>query len=227
VAISSLAGAQAPEGPVSGGALGRDPALAASAGAIPLGQAAAQPTPTRAAALQRDTTPTVPTAVASRGRRLPDPAASGLSRWATRETGASRAGIGRQPVEGDAPTAEAASPGKAPKVTGPPARRGLPSPASVAGGIAMALLEVEAGCRSALQLERVCAPELWDRLEQRVRRQGAPFPAAQALMSVHCQEHVPGVANAVAVVRRGGRVQPVAMRLDAEGGRWVVTVLQY
>jgi hypothetical protein len=91
----------------------------------------------------------------------------------------------------------------------------------------MALLEVEAGCRSAVQLERVCAPELWDHLERRVRRRGAPFPAAQALMSVHCQEHLPGVANAVAVVRRGDRVQPVAMRLDAEGDRWVVTVLQY
>jgi hypothetical protein len=115
----------------------------------------------------------------------------------------------------------------APDAAGRPVRRGRPSPASVAGGIAMALLEVEAGCRSALQLERVCAPELWDRLEQRVRRRGAPFPAAQALLRVHCQEQLPGVANAVAVVRRGDRVQPVAMRLDAEGDRWVVTVLQY
>jgi len=117
--------------------------------------------------------------------------------------------------------------GTAPGIAGPSARRGLPSPASVAGGIAMALLEVEAGCRSALQLERVCAPELWTRLERRVRRRGAPFPAGRALISVHCQEQLPGVANAVAVVRRGDRVQPVAMRLDARGGRWVVTVLQY
>jgi hypothetical protein len=115
----------------------------------------------------------------------------------------------------------------APDAAGRPVRRGRPSPASVAAGIAMALLEVEAGCRSALQLERVCAPELWNRLEQRVRRRGAPFPAAQALLRVHCQEQLPGVANAVAVVRRGDRVQPVAMRLDAEGDRWVVTVLQY
>jgi hypothetical protein len=131
-----------------------------------------------------------------------------------------RDAAGRRP---GAAARAAAAPGA---VVGAPGRR-LPSPASVAGGIAMALLEVEAGCRSALQLERVCAPELWQRLEQRVQRRGGPFPAAQALMSVHCQEHLPGVANAVAVVRRGDRVQPVAMRLDAEGDRWVVTVLQY
>jgi site-specific DNA recombinase len=38
---------------------------------------------------------------------------------------------------------------------------------------------------------------------------------------------IPGVANTVAVVERGPRVQPVAMRLDARSGRWLVTELWY
>jgi Family of unknown function (DUF6459) len=103
---------------------------------------------------------------------------------------------------------------------------GLPPPATVAGGIAMALLEIEAGCRSVAQLERVCTPELWSMLEQTVLRRGGPFPAGNALIRVHCQENSPGRADAVAVVRRGARVQAMAMRLDASGGRWVLTTLE-
>jgi len=72
----------------------------------------------------------------------------------------------------------------------------------------------------------VCTPELWSVLEQTVRRRGGPFPAGNALIRVHCQENSPGVADAVAVVRRGGRVQAMAMRLDASAGRWVVTTLE-
>ncbi len=159
--------------------------------------------------------------------QVPDRPVNRTAAWAVQQSGGSRNGVHREPVGGGGSTPAAARSGKAPGTAGRPLRRGLPSPASVAGGIAMALLEVEAGCRSAVQLERVCAPELWDRLERRVRRRGAPFPAAQALLRVHCQENVPGVANAVAVVRRGEGVLPVAMRLDAEGDRWVVTVLQY
>jgi hypothetical protein len=35
------------------------------------------------------------------------------------------------------------------------------------------------------------------------------------------------LADTVAVVQRGDRVQPVAMRLDAGGGRWAVTELRF
>lgn len=105
-------------------------------------------------------------------------------------------------------------------------RAGLPPPATIAGGIAMALLEIEAGCRSVAQLERVCTPELWSVLERTVRRRGGPFPAGNALIRVHCQERSPGLADAVAVVRRGERAQAITMRLDASGGRWVVSVLE-
>lgn len=107
------------------------------------------------------------------------------------------------------------------------ARRRLPPPAEVAKDIAIALFEVEAGYRSAAQLERVCTPELWDRLERQVRRNGEPLPSGRKLIRVHYQELMPGVANTVAVVERGPRVQPVAMRLDARSGRWLVTELRY
>ena len=107
------------------------------------------------------------------------------------------------------------------------ARRRLPAPATIAGSIAIALLEVEAGRRSATQLERVCAPGLWDILASRIKRRGGPVPGGRALLRVHCQEHVPGLADAVAVVRCGTRVRPVALRLDAGSGRWTMTELAY
>lgn len=105
-------------------------------------------------------------------------------------------------------------------------RAGLPPPATVAGGIAMALLEIEAGCRSVAQLERICSPALWSVLEQTVRRRGGPFAAGHALIRVHCQNHSAELADAVAVVRRGERAQAIVIRLEASGGRWMVTVLQ-
>ncbi len=107
------------------------------------------------------------------------------------------------------------------------ARRNLPQPAEIAEQIAIALFEIEAGYRSAAQLERLCAPELWDRLEGQVRRHGGSLPSGRKLIRVHYQELMPGVANTVAVVERGHRVQPVAMRLDARNGRWLVTELRY
>jgi len=107
------------------------------------------------------------------------------------------------------------------------ARLHLPPPDAVTRDIAMALLEVEAGCRSAVQLERVCSPELWAGIEHRLERRGGPLPSGRALLRVVCQEDLPGLADTVAVVVRGDRVQPVAMRLDASGGRWAVTELRF
>jgi hypothetical protein len=106
-------------------------------------------------------------------------------------------------------------------------RPGLPSPAAVTRDIALALLEVEAGCRSAVQLERIFSPELWEALEQRIGRRGGPLPSGRSLISVHCQEDRPGLADTVAVVHKGELVRPVALRLDASGGRWRVTELRW
>jgi hypothetical protein len=107
------------------------------------------------------------------------------------------------------------------------ARANLPSPAAVTRDIALALLEVEAGCRSAAQLERVVSRELWEVLEQCIGRRGGPLPSGRSVMSVRCQEDTPGLADTVAVVRKGDLVRPIALRLDASGGRWVVTELRW
>jgi hypothetical protein len=107
------------------------------------------------------------------------------------------------------------------------ARAHLPPPAAVTRDIALALLEVEAGCRSAAQLERIFSPELWEALEHRIGRRGGPLPSGRSLISVRCQENAPGLADTVAVVRKGDLVRPVALRLDAGRGRWVVTELRW
>jgi hypothetical protein len=107
------------------------------------------------------------------------------------------------------------------------ARASLPSPVAVTRDIALALLEVEAGCRSAAQLERIFSPRLWEVLEHRIGRRGGPLPSGRSLISVRSQEDQPGLADTVAVVRRGELVRPVALRLDACGGRWTVTELRW
>ena len=107
------------------------------------------------------------------------------------------------------------------------ARGNLPPPAAVTRDIALALLEVEAGCRSAAQLERVFSPELWQALEHRIGRRGGPLPSGRSLISVRWQEDAPGLADTVAVVQKGDVVRPVALRLDASGGRWRVTELRW
>jgi hypothetical protein len=107
------------------------------------------------------------------------------------------------------------------------ARPLVPSPVAVTMDVAMALLEVEAGCRSAAQIERICSPELWAGLEHRIGRRGGPLPSGRAVISVRCQETWPGLADTVAVVQRAARALPVAMRLDAASGRWMVTELRW
>ena len=62
------------------------------------------------------------------------------------------------------------------------ARAKLPSPVAVTRDIALALLEVEAGCRSAAQLERVVSPELWEILEQCIGRRGGPLPSGRSVI---------------------------------------------
>src|SRR6266545_5562753 len=125
--------------------------------------------------------------------QVPDRPVNRTAAWAVQQSGGSRNGVHREPVGGGGSTPAAARSGKAPGTAGRPLRRGLPSPASVAGGIAMALLEVEAGCRSAVQLERVCAPELWAGIEHRLERRGGPLPSGRALLRVVCQEDLPGL----------------------------------
>jgi hypothetical protein len=107
------------------------------------------------------------------------------------------------------------------------ARSRLATPARAAAAIAIAICEVEAGNCSAAQLERLCHYTLWEAVATRVCRGGGPAVTAHSLLRVHVQERTPGLADAVVTVRRGGRVQPIAMRMDAAPGHWQIVELQY
>ena len=107
------------------------------------------------------------------------------------------------------------------------ARQQLSSPARAGARIALAICEVEAGLRSPLQLEQRCHLTLWPKLAARLRRSGGPAVPIGSLVRVVVQEQVPGLAEVLVLVRRGGRVVPVAMRLDGAKGRWELVELQY
>jgi hypothetical protein len=109
----------------------------------------------------------------------------------------------------------------------PAARHGLPDPAATARAVALAICEVEAGLRSASQLERVCHHSLWQAVADRVQRAGGPPVSATSVLRVGVQELTPGLVDAVAVVRRGQRVGFIALRLEAVPGRWEVIELLY
>jgi uncharacterized protein DUF6459 len=51
----------------------------------------------------------------------------------------------------------------------------------------------------------------------------APLPVGRSAAQVACL----GLADTVAVVQKGELVRPVALRLDASGGRWKVTELRW
>jgi Family of unknown function (DUF6459) len=107
------------------------------------------------------------------------------------------------------------------------ARQQLGSPAEAGARIALAICEVEAGLRSPLQLEQRCHVTVWPKLSAQLRRSGGPAVPVGSLVRVITQEHVPGLAEVTVLVRRGGRVVPVAMRLDGAKGRWELVELQY
>jgi hypothetical protein len=107
------------------------------------------------------------------------------------------------------------------------ARQQLGSPAKAGARIALAICEVEAGLCSPLQLEQRCHLSLWPKLSARLRRSGGPAVPVGSLVRVIAQEHVPGLAEVLVLVRRGGRVVPVAMRLDGAKGSWELVELQY
>jgi Family of unknown function (DUF6459) len=108
-----------------------------------------------------------------------------------------------------------------------PARQQLGSPARAGARIALAICEVEADMRSLLQLEQRCQLTLWPKLAKRLQRSGGPAVPVGSLVRVVAQEHVPGLAEVTVLIRRGGRVVPLAMRLDGAKGRWELVELQY
>jgi Family of unknown function (DUF6459) len=103
----------------------------------------------------------------------------------------------------------------------------LPDPAPTARALALAICEVEAGLRSASQLERVCHPSLWEAVADRVQRAGGPPVSGTSVLRIQVQELTSGLVDAVAVVRRGQRAVFMALRLEAVPGRWELIELLY
>jgi hypothetical protein len=95
------------------------------------------------------------------------------------------------------------------------ARHTLPNPAATVHALALAICEVEAGLRSASQLERICHPSLWDAVANRIQRAGGPPVSAASVLRIQVQELTPGLVDAVAVLRRGQQ----AVHRVAAGGR--------
>jgi Family of unknown function (DUF6459) len=77
------------------------------------------------------------------------------------------------------------------------ARRTLPDPAATTRALALAIYEIEAGLRSASQLERICHPSLWAAVAKRIQRAGGPPVSAASVLRVQVQELTPGLVDAV------------------------------
>jgi hypothetical protein len=107
------------------------------------------------------------------------------------------------------------------------ARRNLPHPATTARALALAICEIEAGLRSASQLERICHPSLWDAVANRIQRVGGPPVSGASVLRVQVQELTPGLVDAVAVIRRSQRAVFIALRLEAVPGHWELIELLY
>jgi hypothetical protein len=107
------------------------------------------------------------------------------------------------------------------------ARHTLPDPAAATRALALAVCEVEAGLRSASQLERICHPNLWDAVANRIQRAGGPPVSVASVLRIQVQELTPGLVDAVAVIRRGQQAVFIALRLEAVPGRWELIELLY
>lgn len=94
-----------------------------------------------------------------------------------------------------------------------------PDPERLARLIVTAFLEVEVGRRPLDQLSRLLSPALRARLETTARRPG-PGPTRDAVLAVRsCRPH-PDACDAAVVVRRGGRVGVVVVRLERHHAIW-------
>lgn len=115
----------------------------------------------------------------------------------------------------------------------PTARCLLPDPRAWALRFAQAMAEVLAATRPARQLFRWTSWPLYLQLERMVAEPAARLatsppgkPLRPVLRSIRVSEPCPGVAEACAVVRVGGRFRALALRFEGLDGRWLCTALQ-
>lgn len=109
-----------------------------------------------------------------------------------------------------------------------------PDPERLVAAVARAVLEVEVGRRPLSQLEPVLAPAVVARLalrDDRARRSARTLrepivgPGSTAVVRVLGQHPAEGVYEAVALVRRTGRILAVAMRAERYRGSWRIVEL--
>ncbi|MDX6205138.1 MAG: hypothetical protein QOF39_1195 [Frankiales bacterium] len=129
------------------------------------------------------------------------------------------------------PVAEEPAPDHEPAAAARTPRRELPSPKLFGGRLVQALAEAAAGERPLMQLSPYLSRAVYHRLERHfastVRGTGGTGPDNRAnVRSVHVCEPSDGVAEVAAVVRRGGRMAAIALRLEGVDGRWQCTALQ-
>lgn len=104
---------------------------------------------------------------------------------------------------------------------------GLPDAGAWSVALAVSVLEVLAGRRSAAQLSRWVEEDVLTGLGGRLsRRRPGPGVGAPVLRSVRVQHPGAGVAEVTVHARLGDRPAPVALRLEARGDRWLCTALE-
>ena len=110
-------------------------------------------------------------------------------------------------------------------VAATPARQSAEA-AALAAAVARTYLEVEAGRRPLEQLAPLLAPALRARLHA-CGRQRAPGPPADAIVSVTVVATSADAREAAVVVRRGRRVEVLALRLERHRGGWRLVELSW
>jgi hypothetical protein len=106
----------------------------------------------------------------------------------------------------------------------------LPDPRRWSAELARGVLEVLSGDRPLLQLARWTSPQVYDALAaQTAGRPGRVAGAGRrppVVRSVRVSSPRPDVAEVTTTAVRAGRLQAVALRLEAERGRWRCTALE-
>ncbi|GAA4971513.1 Rv3235 family protein [Kineococcus glutinatus] len=113
----------------------------------------------------------------------------------------------------------------------PTTTRDLPATDQWCRRYVQVLLEVLAGQRPATQLLRWSSTDVYAALQKRAAlsarlRLGTAPTRPPAVLSLRSCAPRDGVSEAAAVVRDGGRVRAVALRLEGWDGRWRVTALE-
>lgn len=118
------------------------------------------------------------------------------------------------------------------RIPEPTSRCELPDPRGWVARLVQGVLEVVSGDRPVTQLTRWTSADVYADLHRRVSVAARTAPPGlrggrrAAVRSVHVCEPVDGVAEASAVVSRGGRLTAMAVRLEGLDGRWQCTALE-